>query len=274
MSGQSDVLVIIAHPDDEIFVSGTICLCAEKGFRMALACVTDGDAGDRELLPANFDVRVAEVRRRSLELSATVLGIADVIFLEQADVPHEVARADSWDQQLVVGSIARVIEHLQPQLILTHGPLGGYGHPAHRMVHDCVMKAVRQTAFLGSVFSFCGQVKHAFFSWHFERPSDVTVDVRAFLRRRSASLSYHQSEIDFFLQPYFPRSLRKFLSACFGYLFFFTTAGRRRVPIATPSRFFKRFPVEGLMLQKSPEPPYLHFFIEHYQNDPRVTISR
>jgi LmbE family N-acetylglucosaminyl deacetylase len=273
MSGQSDILVVIAHPDDEIWASGTICLCAEKGFRIALACVTDGDAGELDLLPANFGIRLAEVRRRELELSAAVLGIAEVIPLEYADVPSQSAGgAQSWDRERVSGSIARLIEQLQPEMILTHGPLGGYGHPAHCMVHDCVMRAVRQTAFSGSVFSFCGQVKHAFFSWYFERPSDVVIDVRSFLRRRSASLSYHQGQIGFFLKPHFPRSLRKYLSAGFGYLFSFTAAGRQRVPIATPARFFTRFPLEGLMLHKSPDPPHSHFFAAHYRNDPRVTI--
>jgi LmbE family N-acetylglucosaminyl deacetylase len=275
MSGQSGVLVVIAHPDDEIFVSGTICLCVEKGFSIALACVSDGDAGGSELLRSNCGIRMAEIRRRELELSAAVLGIANVIFLEQPDVADPgAAGARSWDQERVSGSIARLVEQLQPRLILTHGPLGGYGHPAHRVVHDCVMEAVRQTAFSGSVFSFCGQVKDAFFYRQFDQPSDVITDVRAFLWRRSASLSYHQSQIDGFLQPHFPRSLRKYLSACFGYLFFFTAAGRKRVPIATPSRFFMRFPVEGLVLQKSPDPPHAHFFIEHYGNDPRVRISR
>jgi LmbE family N-acetylglucosaminyl deacetylase len=270
-----DVLVIIAHPDDEIFVSGTVCLCAEKGFNIALACVTDGEGGETKLLPSNFGIRLAEIRRRQLELSAMVLGISKVIFLEQADVADpEVAGARSWDKEKVAGEIKQLIDQLQPQLILTHGPAGGYGHLAHRTVHHCVMKAVRQTGFSGSVFSFCGQVKHAFFSWHFDQPSNVIINVRAFQLRRAASLSYHQSEINFFLQPVFPRSLRKYLSACFGYLFLFTAAGRKRVPIVTPSRFFARLPVEGLALQRRPDPPHSHFFIEHYRDDPRVAISR
>jgi hypothetical protein len=68
--------------------------------------------------------------------------------------------------------------------------------------------------------------------------------------------------------------LRKYLSASFGYLLSSKAVARKRVPIATPSRFFARFPLEGLALQKSPDPPHSHFFIEHYWNDPRVTISR
>jgi LmbE family N-acetylglucosaminyl deacetylase len=275
MSGQTNVLVVIAHPDDEIFVSGTVCLCVEKGFHITLACISDGEGGMSDLLPSNSHIRVREIRRRELELSATVLGITKVICLEQADVRDpRAAGACSWDEERVSGDIAQLIRRLQPELILTHGPLGGYGHPAHRVVHDCVMRAVRQTAFSGSVFSFGGQVKHAFFSWHFDQPSDVLINVRRFLRRRAASLSYHQSQIGFFVQPHFPRSLRKYLSACFGYLFCLVTAGRKRVPIATPARFFARFPVEGLVLQKRPDPPRSHFFTEHYRNDPRVTIGR
>jgi LmbE family N-acetylglucosaminyl deacetylase len=270
------VLVIIAHPDDEIFVSGTVCLCAEKGFSVALACASDGDAGQPALLPSNLGIRLGEIRRRELELSATVLGIAQVIFLEQPDVRDPRASgASSWDQERVTGCLARMIEQCQPQLILTHGPLGGSGrHLAHCMVHDCVMEAAQQVMFSGSVFSFCGQVRHSFFSWHFDQPSDVNIDVRDFLRRRSASLGYHQSQIDYFLQPYYPASLRKYLSACFGYTFFFTDAGRKRIPIATPSRFFARFPIEGLAMQKGPALPHPHFFLAHYRDDPRVTISR
>jgi LmbE family N-acetylglucosaminyl deacetylase len=276
VGGRSDVLVIIAHPDDEIFVSGTLCLCAEKGFRIALVCVSDGDAGEPALLPPNFGIRLAEIRRRELELSATVLGIDKLIFLEQADVRNpRAAEAGSWDHDQVTVRIGQIIEHLQPQLILTHGPRGGAGrHLAHQTVHDCVMDAVGRIRFSGSVFSFCAQVKNAYFSWHFDQPSDVITDVRGFLRRRAASLAHHQSQIDFFLQPYFPGSFRKYLSACFGYAFFFTAAGRKRMPIATPARFFVRFPVEGLALQKKPDPPNEHFFIKYYRNDPRVSISR
>ena len=50
MVEKSDVVVVIAHPDDEVFASGTLCLLAERGFKIALVCVTDGEGGSRELL--------------------------------------------------------------------------------------------------------------------------------------------------------------------------------------------------------------------------------
>lgn len=272
MGETSDILVVIAHPDDEVFASGTICLCAEKGFRIAIVCATDGEGGSRDGRP---DVPLGEIRRHELRLSARVLGASEVCFLGQADSARPDAEGEgAWDQPGLIGKLAEMIRQKNPQLILTHGPEGGYGHPAHRLVCRSVAAAAQAAAFAGSIFSFCGKVEGAFFSWHFDQPSDVVVDARGFLSRRAASLSYHQTQVAYFVQPHFPRRVRKFASALFGFAFAFTEAGRKRVPIATPTRFFRKFPREGLVLQKAPDAGRAHFFLEHCLNDDRVQINR
>jgi LmbE family N-acetylglucosaminyl deacetylase len=275
MKKKSGVLVVIAHPDDEVFVSGTLCLFAEKGFKTTLICATDGEGGSRELLYSDSTLQLGEIRRRELTLSAWALRVNEVRFLGQADIASPEAGGEgAWDRSSLISTLAYFIRQCDPELILTHGPFGGYGHPAHRLVHSCVMTAAREVSFAGSIFSFCGQVEGAFLSWHFDQPSDVLVDVRAFLRRRAASLSYHQTQVSFFVQPDFPLTVRKFASALFGYAFAFTEAGRKRVPIATPKRFFERFPTEGLVLQKSPDGGRLHFFLENFANAVQVQINR
>jgi N-acetylglucosamine malate deacetylase 2 len=267
----SDVLVITAHPDDEVFVSGTICLCAEKGFSITLVCATDGERGSCELLFGKSNLGLGEIRRRELTLSAHVLGASEVCFLSQADIATpDVAGERSWDQPTLIRTLGHIIRQCDPKLILTRGPVGGYGHPAHRLVHSCVMTAAGEISFAGSIFSFCGQVEGAFFSWHFDQPSDVLIDARDFLHCRAASLSYHQTQISYFVQPHFPRTVRKFASALFGFAFAFTVDGRKRVPIETPTRFFRKFPVEGLVLQRAPNSSRPHLFLEHYVNDHRV----
>src|SRR4029077_12433764 len=140
--------------------------------------------------------------------------------------------------------LGNMIRQQNPQLILTHGPKGGYGHPAHRLVYRSVAAAAQGASFAGSIFSFCGKVDGAFFSWHFDQPSDVLVDARTFLSRRAASLSYHQTQVAYFVRPHFPRGVRKLASALFGFAFSFTVAGRKRLPIVTPTRFFRKFPTE------------------------------
>ncbi len=266
MGAKTDLLVVIAHPDDEIFASGTICLCAEKGLGITVVCATHGEGGS--------SAGHGDIRRAELERSASALGAKEVLFLGQADAAAPASPGlEAWDLPYVIRTLASILRESNPGLVLTHGPLGGYGHPAHRLIHASAMSAARDASYAGSIFSFCGQVKGAFFSWHFDQPSDVTIDARGFLRQRVASLNCHHSQVDFFLQPYYPRTLRKCLSALFGLGFGFTEAGRKRIPIATAERFFERFPREGLVLHKAPDGGG-HFFSEHFANDHRVRFDR
>lgn len=266
-----DALVVIAHPDDEIFVSATICLCVQRGFSVTLVCVTDGGGG---ALVAAAGEPLGEIRKRELANSARALGVGEVACLGFADIADPACNGSgAWDQPRLIALLRATIEASGARLILTHGPLGGYGHPAHKLVYRCVMAAAGEASYAGSIFSFCGQVAGAFFSWHFDQPSTVRVDARAFQPRRIESLAAHRSQIDFFLQPYPPQTLRKQLSALFGGAFAWTQAGRKRIPIGAPARFFARFAVEGLVLQQAPMDRPTDFFHEHFADDDRVQFA-
>lgn len=269
-----DVLVVIAHPDDELFVSGTMCLCAEHGFRIGLVCVTDGEGGSRKILrERDGPDRLAAIRCMELTLSAGALGVEWLRFLRCEDIPPDQwSENRKWDEAAVVDALADLVREASPQLILVHGPLGGYGHPAHRHVGVNLLRAADRVGFAGSIFSFAAQVRGAFFSWRFDQPSNVLVDARGFLGRRCIALSYHQSEAQFFLSPYLPKTPRQFASAAFGFLASFAEAGRKRLPIATARRFFKRFPFEGLALQRRPAQG-AHFFAAHFAGDRRVRFE-
>jgi LmbE family N-acetylglucosaminyl deacetylase len=273
-SSPVNLLVVIAHPDDEVFASGAICLCTEAGMSATIVAITDGEGGGRELLQLSSARALAEQRRRELAASAAALGCDEPVFLAQPDVADPREGPRTWNRELVCAELVRIIRMRKFEAILTHGPRGGYGHPAHRLAFSCVMEAVAASGFAGSVYSFCGQVPGAFFTWQFDEPGGVRIDARGFAARRAASLASHRSQEDYFLRPYFPRNLRKLLSALFGYAFAFTVAGRKRVPIATHERFFKRFPVEGLVLQRAPSGGARHFFLEHFAHDHRVQIDR
>src|SRR5262245_57369287 len=84
---KSDVLAVIAHPDDEIFISGTLCLLAEKNLQTVLVCVTDGKNGSTELYRhVKSQLPLGEIRRRELALSAWALGVREVEWLGQEDI--------------------------------------------------------------------------------------------------------------------------------------------------------------------------------------------
>jgi len=46
--------------------------------------------------------------------------------------------------------------------------------------------------------------------------------------------------------------IRNVASALFGYSLYWMEEGHKRIPIATPERFFRRFPTDGLALQHAP----------------------
>ncbi len=270
-SRKAEVLAVIAHPDDEIFMSGTLCLLGEKKLRIALVCVTDGENGLTELFQQiKSELPLAAIRRRELALSAWALGVHEVECLGLEDIPpEEWGKGRAWNQANLIGALRKAIQQSDPKLILTHGPRGGYGHPAHQEVSRCVTAAARDVSFAGSLFSFAGHVKPEFFSWHFDQPSNVLIDARCFLRRRIASLCYHQTQSEFFLKPDKPRTINEVWSATFGLTFGFTEAGRKCIPIVTATRFFQKFPTEGLVLQMAAN-ERSHFFQEHFGNDARV----
>jgi LmbE family N-acetylglucosaminyl deacetylase len=67
------ILAIHAHPDDvEILAGGTVALLAERGHEIAIATMTPGDCGSREL-PAED---IAAVRRREAAVAASRIGAA------------------------------------------------------------------------------------------------------------------------------------------------------------------------------------------------------
>jgi N-acetyl-1-D-myo-inositol-2-amino-2-deoxy-alpha-D-glucopyranoside deacetylase len=154
--------LVIAHPDDEIFVSGTICTCIDKSIQVAVVCVTDGEGGETEMLDSGSAPSLKGLRRRELQASLAVLGVEPPRCLGFPDVAEPQAPgAQAWDQEKLRADIAALLAELRPDAILTHGPLGGYGNQAHRLVHRCVMEAARRTGFAGSIYAFCGRVPRA-----------------------------------------------------------------------------------------------------------------
>lgn len=266
---QADVLAIIAHPDDETFVSGTLCLLADRGFRTVLIVATAGEGGARALCehPPGGDRDLADIRRGELALSAWALGVSEIVQLDQPDIDPSKWRQGAWDDETVINRLAQMILANRPRLILTHGPQGGYGHPAHKHAFHCVAEAAKRAGYAGSLFSFAARPKGAFITWFLDQPADVRIDARRYARRRAASLSYHQTQADVFTRPEPPRTLRQFVAEALGVLCFFHEASRKRFPLRSAADFVRMTPFEGLAQQDGAP---THFFHENFSGDPRV----
>lgn len=124
------LLVVTAHPDDESFgPGGALARCAARGVRVVLLCATRGEAGKAGDPPLCTREELPRVREAELRRAAAVLGIAEVRFLDYID--GQVDRANEGE---AVARIARHMEELGPETVLTLPPGGVSGHADHRAV--------------------------------------------------------------------------------------------------------------------------------------------
>jgi N-acetyl-1-D-myo-inositol-2-amino-2-deoxy-alpha-D-glucopyranoside deacetylase len=148
------MLVCLAHPDDETFgMGGTLALYARRGVQIHLLCATRGDVGDvdPELLKG-FNT-VAERRESELRCAAQILGLAGVHFLGYRDSGMPGTPDNQHPNALVAQPVDEVaakvvyyMRQLQPQVVVTSDPIGGYKHPDHIAIHKATVRAFELAA--------------------------------------------------------------------------------------------------------------------------------
>lgn len=137
------LLAILAHPDDEsLGMGGMLAKYGSEGVETFLVTATRGDAG-RFRGYAQDDHRhpgrtaLANIREAELRNAAAVLGLREVAFLDHLD--QHLDRADPVE---VVAEIAGHIRRIQPDVVVTFGPDGAYGHPDHIAISQFATAAV------------------------------------------------------------------------------------------------------------------------------------
>jgi LmbE family N-acetylglucosaminyl deacetylase len=131
---------VFAHPDDESFGPGaTLARYAAEGADVHVIIATDGIAGSVE---ASHKLQehelLAQVRSTELANAAVALGVTTIWSLPYRDSGMRNTPANEHPDALIqqpldhlIENLMEYIERLQPQVLLTHDPFGGYGHPDH-----------------------------------------------------------------------------------------------------------------------------------------------
>lgn len=136
------VLGLFAHPDDEVFcVGGTIARCAEAGAETAVVSLTQGEAGQIRDAAAATRRTLGAVRVRELGQAADALGVHHVTCLDLGD-----GRLGQQPLEEVAPLARTVIDQFEPDVVVTFGPGGAFGHPDHGMSCLATVEAVRAMA--------------------------------------------------------------------------------------------------------------------------------
>ena len=140
--GRCRVLGVFAHPDDETFCAGgTFARYAGQGAEVMVVSATRGQAGQIRDAGAGDRRTIAAVREAELRLACERLGVTRVRCLDHVDG----ALADAGFCALVE-EVTEVIREFRPDVVITFGPDGGYGHPDHVTISAVTTAACRRAA--------------------------------------------------------------------------------------------------------------------------------
>jgi len=134
-------MAVLAHPDDEsLGFGGTLAKYASKGVETFLLTATRGEngryRGQRGDGHPGPDA-LGQIRESELRAAASVLGVRELSLLDYRD--QELDRADPRE------AVARIVTHLRrirPDVVMTFGPDGAYGHPDHIAISQFTTAAV------------------------------------------------------------------------------------------------------------------------------------
>ncbi|HUK32587.1 MAG TPA: PIG-L family deacetylase [Vicinamibacterales bacterium] len=146
------LMAVLAHPDDEsLGMGGTLAKYASEGVDVFLVTATRGERGSyRGLRPGNPQhpgaSALGEIRETELRAAAAALGVRDVAVLDYAD-----GALDRAEPGRVVADIVQHLRRGQPDVVITFGPDGAYGHPDHIAISQFTTAAVVAAADSGFV---------------------------------------------------------------------------------------------------------------------------
>lgn len=176
MTAPRRLVVVHAHPDDEtLWTGGMIARYASAGVAVTVVTCTLGEQGEvitDELrgLAADGADQLGGYRVAELYAACALLGVTDQRFLggigrwrdsgmvvqpgARATVPADLHpgafAAGVLDEQ--VGALVWILQQVRPQVVVSYGPDGGYGHPDHVRAHQVTMAAARRIPAVARVF--------------------------------------------------------------------------------------------------------------------------
>jgi LmbE family N-acetylglucosaminyl deacetylase len=137
------LMAVLAHPDDEsLGVGGALAKYASEGVEVFVLTATRGDRGRyRGHLPGEHEhpgpVALAAIREAELRAAASVLGVREVSLLDYGD-----QCLDRADPRQAVAKIVGHLRRIHPDVVVTFGPDGAYGHPDHIAISQFTTAAI------------------------------------------------------------------------------------------------------------------------------------
>ena len=146
------LVALLAHADDETAALPVLARYAREGVKVHLIIAADGSAGSGtgtyltrpDSGPTGAEL--AKVRSEEARCSATAVGAQPPVLLGFPDGKLGDYLSDRGLVYQLTDRIAKELERLRPDVVITWGPDGGTGHPDHRIVGNIATQLLRAGA--------------------------------------------------------------------------------------------------------------------------------
>ena len=125
----------------------------ERGVPVTVINATRGEAGESAIPGLDEPERLGVVRERELREAMRQIGVSDVRLLGYRDSGMAgspfAEHPRAFVREPVETAAARLVSHIRsvrPQVIVTFGPEGLYGHPDHLHMHHVALRAIQIAA--------------------------------------------------------------------------------------------------------------------------------
>jgi LmbE family N-acetylglucosaminyl deacetylase len=206
-----DLLLIVPHPDDEVFgAGGLFAKMAAHGKQVATVTLTRGSAG--RTLNLCTQAELPHKRESELRAALAVLGVTTAYIWDYHDyvpdnsrgIPHHdgLQAADSGE---IIARLVEVIEATEPRAVLTFAPNGANGHPDHVTTNRLTLQALAAARHApASLYYFAaekpydGEARAGFLSPEAIRAQHLYpthyVDIDAFIEAKLQAMGKHKTQ--------------------------------------------------------------------------------
>jgi LmbE family N-acetylglucosaminyl deacetylase len=174
----NSILIIAAHPDDEVLGMGGTIKKLSKFTKIHLCVVTEGASAQYK------NKKMIKERKDACKKSAKILGISDISFLEFTDM-----KLDTIPHLTINRSIEKIIQKIKPTTVYTT-PYHDLNKD-HRIVYESTLVATRpSSSSVKNLFSYeiPGFSKEPF-------TPNVYVDISDFIPYKIKAFEMYKSEI-------------------------------------------------------------------------------
>ena len=200
------ILAISAHPDDEtLFCGGTLAKYSQQGHAVFILETTRGEGGEVGDPPLTSPENLGAFREQEARDASRALGAEDIFFLPFID-PH--MEINGIPRQIDVplddfaGAIEAYVTRLSPDLIITHGSNGEYGHPQHIYTHQATRLAIknghRDIAWMSWSAWYEPSIREGVLNQ--DDPADIVSDISPWHDIKAAAAMCHKTQHAMFLR--------------------------------------------------------------------------